>query len=70
MGQIIYEIKVGEAEFQQLDKAIRAHIAGLEKQRNKTNDKLKIKFISYEIENAMKALKAMHSAWVNNLYES
>lgn len=70
MGQIIYEIKVGEAEFQQLDKAIIAHIAELEKQRNKTNDKLKIKFISYEIENAMKALKAMHRAWVNNLYES
>lgn len=70
MGQIIYEIKVGEAEFQQLERALRAHIAGLEKQRNKANNKLEIEFISYEIESAMRALKAIRRAWVNNMYES
>lgn len=40
MGQIIYEIKVNEAEFIQLEQAIRSYIAGLEKERNKANNKI------------------------------
>lgn len=70
MGQIIYEIKVNEAEFQQLDRALRQYIGGLEKERNKANNKLEIQFISYKIESAMRALKAMRMAWINNMYES
>lgn len=70
MGEIIYQITVGETEFQQLERALRQYIGSLEKERNKANNKLEIQFIPYKIESAMRALKAMRKAWVNNLYES
>lgn len=69
MGQIIYEIKVNEAEFIQLEQAMRSYIAGLEKERNKANNKIDLQFLSYKIENSMKALKALRRAWIDNLYE-
>lgn len=69
MGQIIYEIKVNEAEFNQLEQAIRSYIAGLEKERNKANNKLELEFIRYKIESSMRALKALRRAWIDNLYE-
>lgn len=70
MGQIIYEIKVNEAEFNQLEQAIRSYIAGLEKERNKVNNKIELEFIRYKIESSMRALKALRRAWIDNLYES
>lgn len=69
MGQIIYEIKVNEAEFNQLEQALRSYIAELEKERNKANNKIELQFLSYKIENSMRALKALRRAWINNLYE-
>ena len=42
MGQIIYEIKVNEAEFNQLEIALRSYIGDLEKQRNKANSKIEL----------------------------
>ena len=69
MGQIIYEIKVNEAEFNQLEQALRAYIAELEKERNKTNNKMELDFIRYKIENSMRALKVLRRAWIDNLYE-
>lgn len=69
MGQIIYEIKVNEAEFIQLEQAIRNYIAGLEKERNKANNKIELEFIRYKIESSMRALKALRRAWIDNLYE-
>lgn len=69
MGQIIYEIKVNEAEFNQLEIALRTYIAELEKERNKANSKIDLQFLSYKIESSMKALKALRRAWINNLYE-
>lgn len=69
MGQIIYEIKVNEAEFNQLEIALRSYIAELEKERNKANNKIELQFLSYKIESSMKALKALRRAWINNLYE-
>lgn len=70
MGKIIYELKVNEAEFNQLEQAIRTYIAGLEKERNKVNNKLELEFIRYKIESSMRALKALRRAWIDNLYES
>lgn len=70
MGKIIYEIKVNEAEFIQLEQAIRSYIAGLEKERNKVNNKIELEFIRYKIESSMRALKALRRAWIDNLYES
>lgn len=70
MGKIIYEIKVNEAEYNQLEQAIRSYIAGLEKERNKASSKIDIQFLSYKIESSMKALKAIRRAWIDNLYES
>lgn len=64
MGQIIFEIKVNEAEFNQLEHAIRAYIAGLEKERNKANSKIDLQFLSYKIESSMKALKTLRRAWI------
>ena len=55
MGQIIYEIKVNEAEFNQLEQALRLYIAGLEKERNKVNSKIDLQFLSYKIESSMRA---------------
>lgn len=69
MGQIIYEIKVNEAEFNQLEQAIRSYIAGLEKERNKINNKIELEFMRYKIESSMRALKALRRAWIDNLYE-
>lgn len=70
MGQIIYEIKINEAEFNQLEQALRNYIAGLEKERNKVNNKMELEFIRYKIESSMRALKALRRAWIDNLYES
>jgi hypothetical protein len=70
MGVIIYEIKVNEAEFNQLEQALRGYIAGLEKERNKANNKVELEFIQYKIESSMRALKALRRAWIDNLYES
>ena len=70
MGQIIYEIKVNEAEFNQLEQAIRCYIADLEKERNKVNNKIELEFIRYKIESSMMALKALRRAWIDNLYKS
>ena len=70
MGVIIYEIKVGEAEFNQLEIALRRYIAELEKERNKANSKIDLQFLSYKIESSMKALEALRRAWIDNLYES
>lgn len=70
MGQIIYEIKVNEAEFNQLEIALRVYIGDLEKQRNKANSKIELEFIRYKIESSMRALKALRRAWIDNLYES
>lgn len=69
MGQIIYEIKVNEAEFNQLEQALRAYIAELEKKRNKTNNKIDLEFLRYKIESSLKALRALRRAWIDNLYE-
>lgn len=69
MGVIIYEIKVNEAEFNQLEIALRSYIAELEKERNKAKSKIDLQFLSYKIESSMKALKALRRAWINNLYE-
>ena len=70
MGQIIYEIKINEAEFNQLEQALRNYIAGLEKERNKVNNKMELEFIRYKIESSMRALKALRRAWIDNSYES
>lgn len=69
MGVIMYEIKVNEAEFNQLEIALRSYIAGLEKERNRANNKIELEFIRYKIESSMRALKALRKAWIDNLYE-